>query len=558
MIRRNKAKYLFLAEMMEQMKFLDILFLGDGRQPETPRQSVKAYRFFHSWKASAPVFGLDAIGQLAIKLELLWRWAGDPQSAEMEKSEWAAKFQLTCQETRPYYQQIDLERSIRVKELERSDNTDRVQQPDKHQRLLVVDDDPFLRTYLAQCLKLEGYQIDEAGNVETAKTMLRQHTYNLITLDLIMEPTMGYELFEFLKHDISLKWIPLIVLSGRNDLPDKVSCFRLGADDYITKPFEMDELMARITRVLSRMTEFEQMAFRDPLTGLYNRRYIDNQLEMEIKRVQRNPAPLSICFLDIDRFKLINDTYGHQVGDMVLQGLAHKLQNSLRTSDFVGRYGGEEFIVILPDTDVEKAKSVMEKFQSSVRGVPITQNEGREYTITFSAGIVEYERKSTANELLSRADSVMYEAKQDGRDRIYVDANLIRGNPSEETMKKRVLIAEDEDVLRSIIVSLMSSAGYSATEAVDGEEAYELLKVERFDIALIDIIMPNMDGLTLLNRIKNDNHPNTQQMKKIVFALNKDEQDKHRALSLGADAFLTKPFSLIELELTVKQLLETQ
>ncbi len=415
---------MFLEEMTKQMKFLDILLLGDGLQPDAPRQSVKAYRFFHSWRASAPVFGLDNIGQPAMELELLWRWASDPKSANLELSEWAAKFRSTCQATLPYYQQIDLERSIRIKELERSDSMDRIQQPDKQQRLLVVDDDPFLRSYLAQNLKLDGYQVDEAGNVEAAKSLLRQNTYNLITLDLIMEPTMGYELFEFLKQDISLRWVPLIVLSGRNDLHDKVSCFRLGADDFLTKPFEMDELMARITRILSRMTEFEQMAFRDPLTGLYNRRYIDNQFDMEIKRVQRNPASLSICFLDIDRFKLINDTYGHHVGDLVLQGLAHKLQNSLRTSDIIGRYGGEEFIVILPETDAEKAKLLMEKLLSSIRGMPIARNEGREYTITFSAGIVEYDGKGKTSEWLSRADSVMYQAKQDGRDRIYIESDM--------------------------------------------------------------------------------------------------------------------------------------
>ncbi len=556
MTRRDKSKHLFLQEMSKQMKSLDMLFLGDGLQSEAVRQSVEAHRFFHSWKGSAPVLGLVDIGLLAIKLELEWRWAGDADSCALEQSEWVAKFQEACRASLPYYQQIDLERALRLKEIERSDNNHRVQQPAKEQRLLVVDDDPILRSYLAQNLRLDGYQVDEAGNVEAAKTKLRQNTYHLVTLDLIMEPTMGYELFEFLKQDISLKWIPLIVLSGRNDLPDKVRCFRLGADDYITKPFEMDELVARIARILARMTEFEVMAFRDPLTGLYNRRYIDNQVDMEIKRVQRNPAPLSICFLDIDRFKLINDTYGHQAGDVVLQGLARKLQSALRTSDFVGRYGGEEFIVILPETNAEQARSVMENILFSIRDVPIAKSEGNEYKITFSAGIVEYAGKDEAIEWLCKADSVMYQAKQDGRDRIYIESNMIRDTSSGIIVKKRVLIAEDDEVMRTIIVSLMTSLGYNPIEAADGEVAYELLKNERFDLALIDVIMPNMDGLTLLDKIRNEDHPNIKLMKKIVFSTNKDEQDIHRAFSLGADAFLHKPFSLDELEMKVKQLLE--
>lgn len=558
MSRRSKAKHMFLQEMSKQMQFLDILLLSDGLQPDALTESVKAYRFFHSWKGSAPVFGLDDIGQLATHLEIIWRWVGESGSIRLQQTEWASKFQSTIRATLSYYRQIDLERSLRIKELERSEGEDRVQQPSRQQRILVVDDDPILRSYLAQNLKLDGYQVDEVGNVELAKLKLRQNIYHLITLDLIMEPTMGYELFDFLKQDISLKWIPLIVLSGRNDLPDKIRCFKLGADDYVTKPFEVDELVARISRILARMSEFEQMAFRDPLTGIYNRRYIDNQVDVEIKRVERNPASLSVCFLDIDRFKSINDTYGHQAGDLVLQGLAHKLQNTLRISDFVGRYGGEEFIVILPGATAEQAKEIMDNFLDSIRLEPIAHNEGEHYSITFSAGIAEYNGKESALEWIRRADSTMYQAKQDGRDRVYIAESRDRRCKAGEATKKRVLIVEDEDVLRSIVVSLMVSAGYDVTESIDGTEAYELLKKEQFDIALIDMIMTNMNGLTLLSKIRNEELTDKKRMKTILFSSNKDDQDMLRASAHGADAFLTKPFSLIELEQKVKQLLDIE
>jgi two-component system cell cycle response regulator len=298
------------------------------------------------------------------------------------------------------------------------------------------------------------------------------------------------------------------------------------------------------------------MAFRDPLTGIYNRRYVDNQIDLELKRVERNPEPLSICFLDIDRFKSINDTYGHQIGDLVLQGLAHKLQNSLRISDFLGRYGGEEFIVIFPGQKAEQAQTIMDNFLTSIRGVPIAQNEGEGYSITFSAGIAEFNGTESSLEWIGRADSVMYQAKQDGRDRVYIADNKMLENTVEEADRKRVLIVEDEEVLRSILVSIMASAGFDTTESIDGVMAYELLKKEQFDIALIDIVMPNMDGLTLLSKIKNEQLPSGKPMKTILFSSNKNDQDMHKASALGADAFLTKPFSLIELEQKVKQLLD--
>jgi two-component system cell cycle response regulator len=558
MSRRSKAKMMFLQEMTKQMQFLDMLFLGDGSQSDIHAQCVKAYRFFHSWKGSAPVFGLDEIGQLASHLELIWRWVGEPHTLSLDQSERALKFQSSIQATLPYYRQVDQERALRMKEIERSAGEESVQQPTRQQRILVVDDDPVLRSYLAQNLKLDGYQVDEAGNVESAKIKLRQNTYHLITLDLIMEPTMGYELFEFLKQDISLKWIPLIVLSGRNDLPDKIRCFNLGADDYVTKPFEVDELVARISRILTRMSAFEQMAFRDPLTGIYNRRYVDNQIEQELRRVERNPAPLSLCFLDIDRFKSINDTYGHQIGDLVLQGLAHKLQHTLRISDLLGRYGGEEFTVIFPGLKAEQAKTIMDNFLDSIRGVPIAHNEGEGYSITFSAGIAEFNGTESSLEWIGRADSVMYQAKQEGRDRVYIADNKKQESAVEEANRKRVLIVEDEEILRSILVSIMVSAGFDTTESIDGVMAYELLKKEQFDIAMIDIVMPNMDGLTLLSKIRNEQLPGGKPMKTILFSSNKNDQDMHKASALGADAFLTKPFSLIELEQKVKQLLSKE
>ena len=126
--------------------------------------------------------------------------------------------------------------------------------------------------------------------------LLREHTYDLVTLDLMMHPQSGYELFEFLKEDPTLKWLPLIVLSGRNDLNDKVRCFHLGADDYVTKPFQYEELAARIYGLLKRTKNFEQLAFRDPLTGVFNRRYFDLQIGMELQRIERYPAPISLSF----------------------------------------------------------------------------------------------------------------------------------------------------------------------------------------------------------------------------------------------------------------------
>lgn len=147
------------------------------------------------------------------------------------------------------------------------------------------------------------------------------------------------------------------------------------------KPFKYEELSARIYSLLKRTKTFEQMAFRDPLTGVYNRRFFDHQIHVELQRVGRYPAPISLVFIDIDRFKSINDTFGHSVGDLVLQGLAHLLQNNLRSTDLLARLGGEEFVVVLPDTSGIDALKTMDSILAQARVEPVAQNEGQSFYI---------------------------------------------------------------------------------------------------------------------------------------------------------------------------------
>jgi two-component system cell cycle response regulator len=293
-------------------------------------------------------------------------------------------------------------------------------------RLLIIDDDADLRNLLIKRFEQSELEIDEASDVATAKSKLYEHTYDLIILDLVMYPESGYTLFELLKEDSKLKWIPLIVLSGNNDIEDKVKCLELGADDYVTKPFHFKELKARVHRLLYRSRQFEQLALRDALTGIYNRRYFDNQLVVELQRVQRFPASLSLAIVDIDEFKCINDTYGHQVGDQVLQGLAKLLQTNLRQTDLLARYGGEEFTVLLLDTKVSEAFAVLNGILEKLRMLPFAFVD-QIPVITFSAGIAEWEPGLSETEWIQRADRMLYEAKQTGRNqvRIWQDSPIL-------------------------------------------------------------------------------------------------------------------------------------
>jgi two-component system cell cycle response regulator len=284
-------------------------------------------------------------------------------------------------------------------------------------RLLIIDDDDDLRKLLIKRFQQTELEIDEAADVATAKKKLYEHTYDLIILDLVMYPESGYTLFELLKEDPKFKWIPLIVLSGSNDIEDKVKCLELGANDYVTKPFQFKELKARVHRLLSHARQFEQLAFRDALTGIYNRRYFDNQLAVELQRLQRFPACVSLALLDIDHFKSINDTYGHPVGDQVLKGLAKLFQANLRQTDLLARYGGEEFIVLLLDTTETEAQTLFKEILQKL-GMLLFADTDKIPAVTFSAGVTQWQPGLSETEWIQRADQLLYEAKQAGRNRV--------------------------------------------------------------------------------------------------------------------------------------------
>jgi len=284
-------------------------------------------------------------------------------------------------------------------------------------RLLLVDDDPDLRTVVLLKFSSAGFQIDQAENVAIAKIMLYEKSYDLIILDLMMVPESGYVLFDFLKNEPKFKWTPLIVLSGQEDIDEKVKCLQLGADDYVTKPFKFKELKARVCRLLTRTKEFEQMAFLDTLTNIYNRRYFENHLMIEMHKKLRSYQPKSIAMLDIDKFKNINDTFGHTIGDIVLKGIAEFLVKHLRESDVVARFGGEEFIIFFDNTSDKTAAAIMETLLDKVQQHCLAHVDDLPICVTFSAGVAAWRKGLSQTEWIDHADQALYHAKQSGRNR---------------------------------------------------------------------------------------------------------------------------------------------
>ncbi|WP_127587432.1 diguanylate cyclase [Paenibacillus koleovorans] len=551
----------FLNGMERQLQQMEELFDQLGIVPSW-QGAEQWYRIVHTIKGSAPIFGLSSIGQMAEELLKEWEWTQSEKLAEQNEAWWVEQAAASLQNSGGVLLQLKLERDFLLRELQLAVQKEfgvKNGNPLENSRVLVIDDDPVLRSYLVKRLELDSYIAEDASDVDTAKRMLHEHHYDLVLLDLMMYPKSGYELFEFLQEDPTLKWLPLIVLSAREDLNDKVNCLMLGACDYLTKPFRYEELAARIYTLLNRTKNFEQMAFRDPLTGVYNRRYFDHHVELELQRISRYPAPISIAFIDIDRFKSVNDTHGHAIGDLVLQGLAHMVQKRLRNTDVLARYGGEEFVVLFPNTTAPQAQKLLNDVLQYANSHPVAQHEGTDYSITFSAGVAEWVPGQKLQQWVRLADEAMYAAKQQGRNRVLTAGadSMVADEAAQQPVpaRKRVLVADDDEILRSIVVARLALLPVDVIEACDGDEAFRLLQGEAVDLCILDGIMPGMDGLEVLQRMQAEPELRARETRVMMLSGRRRDDDIARGLESGADDYMSKPFSLIELDRRVKRLL---
>lgn len=301
--------------------------------------------------------------------------------------------------------------------------------------VLVIEDHPDQRDLLAIVLKREGYRVITAGNGVEALEKLQQEPVHIALSDIMMPKMDGFELINRIRSDSTLKNLYVILITARIQEGDRVRGLDLGADDYITKPFSFSELLARV-RVGSRVVQYQQHLEHqtqvDSLTGLYNRRAFEKKVWDEFERTKRYQHPLSLLILDIDNFKMINDTYGHHGGDAALKQISETLKARTRQTDFPCRYGGEEFVLVLPETDQENALQVAGKIQEEIRAATFSEGD-RQFRLTVSMGISSTSTKDYLdwNEMLHDADQALYSAKHNGKDRAEVFCPMLGiGNTS--------------------------------------------------------------------------------------------------------------------------------
>lgn len=526
----EKAKESFYTELKDKLTTITDILMRDDVIESEGREELKS--FFHSLKGTAGTLGLVELAEIGMNgEELLNNEEEEADKIRISFYIWNIKEKLIEYEKMP-------------KGLAGSNDDVVYVNMENRGSVLIIDDDPITLGLLEEALEDEGYKVGILDSPMEIEHALDKSRPDIILLDIVMPNMDGYAALEIISN--KYEDVPVVFLTGRSGIDDRIKGLRAGAEDYIIKPFDIRELITRVEFILKRYNRLKEKLIYDQLTGAYTRQYLNERLKEEFARYERNGRPFSVAFLDIDRFKDINDTYGHAAGDYVLQRFAGTVMESMRQSDGLYRYGGEEFVLLMPDTDEEEAMLAIERIRSLFVG-KIFNFDGNDISIRFSAGIKEADMEiEDPQEIVKYADKAMYVAKETGSDRLVLYSLL---NNKDFIKRKKIMIVDDERVIAMLIKAATSDMGVDVVTAGDGNEALKIATKETPNLVILDLMLPKMSGFEVLKKLKSN--LNTKNIKVIVVSSKEQDDDIAKVFEMGADDYVRKPFSVSELKMRI-------
>lgn len=502
----------------------------------------EVYRFLHSIAGTAGTIGMTEMS--AIARELM------EQMNKLEEKDWTIKeiqhFMFTL-----ISHCYDYGRDgIASKTLE-------ITVKDGQPFILVVDDETSMLMFLKEELEKYGWIVMVVSDPIKAITAFYDMRPDCIIIDIHMQKKNGFELLAFLKEKLKQWLVPTVMISIDNSKNNRMKTFEMGADDFLAKPFDIDELYVRVKRHIERKTLIDNLILTDELTRVYNRKYTPFAYDTMCSSIGRTEESFSLAVVDLDHFKNVNDHYGHLIGDIVLKDFAALLIDQCRSGDIVIRYGGEEFLVFMERVSARQGKEILDHLLHEFQNLSFTVGEER-FSCSFSAGIVEVNRATDSLDYwIKLADDALYKAKSLGRKQVHISESkkkVIHKKPL------RIAVIDDDPIVRTILEdSLLRMANESkfalnvktfrgGSEFLGDEWSYSN---ENY-IVVLDGIMPEMDGLEVLQSLRASTRQD--QYKVMMLTSRNSEKDIARALDLGADDYVTKPFKITELEARISYL----
>jgi diguanylate cyclase (GGDEF)-like protein len=287
-------------------------------------------------------------------------------------------------------------------------------------RVLIIEDQFTVASYYQMVLKMAGMDAQIVMKSDGVLDQVREFHPDLILMDTFMSDINATDLVRVIRQIDDFVSIPIIFLSSEDDFGKRIEALDLGGDDFLIKPIKASHLIAVLRTRLERSRILRSYMVRDGLTNLLNHTAFRSAIEQEINRSKRQNTNLTLAMVDIDHFKMVNDTYGHAIGDIVLKGLSRLFQERLRSYDIVGRYGGDEFVALLIDCEAEQALTIMEEIRVHFSEIEFYPGGTKSLYLTFSCGISAFPKYQTAEELNDSADQALYKAKAAGRNQIII------------------------------------------------------------------------------------------------------------------------------------------
>ena len=332
--------------------------------------------------------------------------------------------------------------------------------------ILLIDDDPALLMYLKDELEKYSLVVIAVADPDRAINLYYDLNPDCVIIDIHMKDKNGLDVLLKLKENMKQHFIPTIMISIDNTKEMRMKSYQLGADDFIQKPIDLDEFIVRINRQLERKQAIDDLILIDELTKVCNRKYLKPTYNRLVGNLKRSYETFSLALLDLDHFKQVKDTYGHIVGDKVLVTFATVIKNGLRINDTIIRYGGEEFILLLPETNAKEAKIILERILDKFSKVPFKVLDGEsKFYCTFSAGVHEVNSDELdLKKNIEIVDGALYEAKNEGRIMLkVVPVNNVRSH------KKliHVGIIDDDQIIRTMLGDLISKSKFTEESILD-------------------------------------------------------------------------------------------
>jgi two-component system, cell cycle response regulator len=413
--------------------------------------------------------------------------------------------------------------------------------------VLVIDDDPSITELLALVLSGPAREVLSAGTAKEAEKILEERRVSLILLDLILPDTDGRNFLVRLKERPSTAQVPVMVLSAKLGSQPKTECFALGADAYFEKPFEVETLAAAVSSWLHRVETDRRESRRDPLTGLSNRAAFREAYQRQASLALRRAEPLAVAILDLDRFKRINDTYGHSMGDEVLRATSRVIATALRKSDLLARWGGEEFVVLFPNTDLAGSASAMRKALQALSQERFAPAGKPVFQVTFSAGITLVQPGQEVEESVAEADRLLYLAKLQGRNRIVTSSDDV------QAVSESILLATPEETMVSIIKNRLNREGFVVQISSSSEQVLADAKGSAPALCILDARLPGARSGQWVTRLKS--MPGWGRTPVLLLTSSEDGGSVDQDAGFGIDDYLVKPFTPMELLTRVRHLI---